>query len=126
MGQAEGTSVNRAAAVIAGAIAGSGMMGGIAYTHGSDMALGTLAGAVLIGALAHGVEAGTMSVVTLCAVLFGLFFCMIGPGCDDYEGIMVAPAALFGAFISWLLRSLRRVSANPLPVGEGDPAQVIH
>ncbi len=31
----------------------------------------------------------------------------IGPGCDDYEGITVVPAALFGAFIGWLFRSFR-------------------
>jgi hypothetical protein len=126
MGRAAGTPVSRAAAAIAGAIIGGGMMCGIAYTHGSDMVLGALAGAVLIGALGYGVEAGTMSVVTLSAVLFGLFFCMIGPGWDDYGGITVAPAALFGAFIGWLLRGLRRESASPSPVGEGDPAQVLH
>jgi hypothetical protein len=32
---------------------------------------------------------------------------MIGPGCDDYEGIVAVPAALFGAFIGWLFQSRR-------------------
>jgi hypothetical protein len=87
------------------------MMCGIAYTHGSDMALGALAGAVLVGGLGYGVAAGTMSVVTLSAVLFGLFFGVIGPGCDDYGGSAVVPAALFGAFIGWLFRSRCRFDA---------------
>jgi hypothetical protein len=112
--------VSRAAAAIAGAIFGGGMMCGIAYTHGSDMVLGALAGVILIGALGYDVVSGTMSVVTLSAVLFGLFFCMIGPGCDDYEGITVAPAALFGAFIGWLLRNHCTAGANPWAVGEAD------
>src|SRR5262249_3801556 len=113
MKRAVGIPASRAAATLAGAIIGSGLMCGIAYTHGSDMVLGALAGAVLIGALGYGVEAGTMSVVTLSAVLFGLFFCMIGPGYDDYGGTAVLPAALFGAAIGWLIRSLALAAANP-------------
>jgi hypothetical protein len=66
------------------------------------------AGAVLIGFLCHGVAAGTMSAVTLRAVLSGLFFAMIAPGADDYGGNAVLPAALFGAFIGWLFFGRRR------------------
>jgi len=83
-------------------------MGGIGYTHGTSMATGACAGAMLLGALCYGVAAGTMSAVTLCAVLSGLFFCMIGPGCDDYAGITAVPAALFGAFIGRLFFGRRR------------------
>jgi hypothetical protein len=77
--------------------------------------MGFLAGALGVGTLGYGVAAGTMSIVTFSAVLFGLFFAMIGPGCDDYEGIIVVPAALFGAFISWLLHSLAGAQANSQP-----------
>jgi hypothetical protein len=120
MKQAVGMPPGRAVATLAGAIIGSGLMCGIAYTHGSDLVLGALAGAVLIGALGYGVEAGTMSVVTLSAVLFGLFFCMIGPGCDDFGGTAVLPAALFGAAIGWLIHNHCTASANPWAVGEAD------
>lgn len=68
-----------------------------------------------VDTLGYGVAAGTMSIVSLNAVLFGLFFAMIGPGCDDYEGITVVPVALFGAFISWLLRSFAGSQTNSLP-----------
>jgi len=41
-----------------------------------------------------------------CAL--GLFLGMIGPGYDDYAGIGVIPAALFGAFLDLLLFRPRR------------------
>jgi hypothetical protein len=85
-------------------------MGGIAYTHGSNLAVGAVAGRVLVGALGHEVATGTMSPVTLSAVLFALFFCMIGPGCDDYGGNAAIPAALLGAFIGWVFFGRRRKS----------------
>ena len=66
---------------------------------------------MLLGVLGYGVAAGTMSAVTVCAVLSGLFFCMIGPGCDDDAGIAAVPAALFGAFIGWLFFRRRRGDA---------------
>jgi hypothetical protein len=44
-------------------------------------------------------------------VLSGLFFCMIGPGCDDYARVAVVPAALFGACIGWLFFERRRRDA---------------
>ena len=108
MHRREGGPQVRAAAAVAGGIVGVGLMGGIAYTHGTSMATGGFAGAVLLGALGYGVAAGTTSAVTLCAVIFGLFFCMIGPGCDDYGGNAAVPAALFGAFIGWLFWGRRR------------------
>jgi hypothetical protein len=83
-------------------------MGGIGYTHGSDIAVGAVAGAVLVGALGYGVATGTMSPATLSAVLFALFFCMIGPGCDDYGGSAAIPAAVFGACIGRLFFGRRR------------------
>jgi hypothetical protein len=101
----------RAVAAAVGGIVGAGLMGGIGYTHGTSMVTGVVAGAVLLGALCYGVAAGTMSAGTLCAVLSGLFFCMIGPGCDDYAGVAVVPAALFGACIGWLFFERRRRDA---------------
>ena len=98
----DGTPLSRAVAATFGGLVGGGLLGGISYTHGSDVALGAIAGVALVGVLGYGVEAGTMSPVTLCAVLFALFFCMIGPGCDDYGGIAAIPAALFGALIGRL------------------------
>jgi hypothetical protein len=94
---------------------GAGLMGGVAYTHSSDMALGGTAGAILVGALFHGVAAGTMSVITLSAALFGLFFCMIGPGCDDYGGQAGAVAAFFGALIGLVFRRGRSSLPPPAP-----------
>jgi hypothetical protein len=107
-----GLGLSRAAAALAGAIIGGGLMCGIAYTHGSDMRLGAVAGAALVGTLGFGVEAGTMSRVTLCSVLFGLFFGMIGPGCDDYSGFAVVPGALFGALVGCLLPFLGLATAE--------------
>ena len=43
-----------------------------------------------------------MSPVTCFAVLFALFFCMIGPGCDDYAGVAAFPEAALGGCIGWL------------------------
>jgi hypothetical protein len=83
-------------------------MGGIGYTHGTSVAVGALAGAVLVGALFYGVAAGTMNPVTLMAVLLGLVFCLIGPGADDYGGATAVPAALVGALVGWVLFGRRR------------------
>jgi hypothetical protein len=112
MNRTVGLQVRLAAAALAGAIIGGGLMCGIAYTHGTDMKLGALAGAVLVGALGHGVEAGTMSRVTLCSVLFGLFFCMIGPGFDDYSGMALVLGTLLGAVVGWLLPCLGLAAAE--------------
>ncbi|SIO34198.1 hypothetical protein SAMN05444166_3930 [Singulisphaera sp. GP187] len=101
----------RAVAAAVGGIVGAGLMGGTGYTHGTSVTTGAFAGAVLLGALCYGVAAGAMSAVTLCAVLSGLFFCMIGPGCDDYGGNTALPAALFGGFIGWLVFGRRRPDA---------------
>ena len=98
--------MGRLAAALAGAIIGGGLMCGIAFTHGTDMRMGAIPGVVLVGALGYGVEAGTVSRVTFCSVLFGLFFCMIGPGYDDYSGIAVVPGALLGAIVGLLLPRL--------------------
>ena len=107
MARTECKSSCRTVAALLGTIFGSGLMCGITYSHGTNMALGALAGALSVGTLRYGVATGTMSVVMLSAMLFGLFFAMIGPGCDDNEGITVMPAALFGALIGWLFRSFR-------------------
>jgi hypothetical protein len=102
MPRCNGKVQSRAASTVAGSLAGGGLLGGIGYTHGGDIILAAALGAILLGALGYGVASRTMSPVTLCTVLFALFFAMIGPGCDDYGGITVPPAALFGAFIGWL------------------------
>jgi hypothetical protein len=107
-----GMALSRAAAALAGAIIGGGLMCGIAYTHGTDMRLGAIAGALLVGTLGYGVEAGSMSRVTLCSVLFGLFFGMIGPGCDDYSGFAVVPGALLGAVVGCMLPFLGLATAE--------------
>ncbi|APW61632.1 hypothetical protein [Paludisphaera borealis] len=111
----------RAVAALVGCIVGAGLMGGVGYTHRTSVATGAFAGAVLLGMLCHGVAAGTMSAATLCAVLFGLFFAMVGPGYDDYSGIMVIPMALFGAIIGWLFFGRRR-SQGPLGSLDRRPA----
>ncbi len=98
----------RAVAAIAGSLVGAGLMGGIGYTHGTDIVVGAVAGAVLLGALGHGVAVGTMGAVTLYAVLFALVVCMIGPGCDDYSGMAAIPAALVGASLGRLFHGSRR------------------
>jgi len=95
MPRRSGTPRSRAVAAAVVGLVGAGLMGGISYTHGSSMAVGAVAGAVLVGALGYGVATGTMSPVTLSAVLFALFFCMIGPGCDDYGGGAAIPGGGF-------------------------------
>ena len=111
MHRREGEPQVRAVAAAVGGIVGAGLMGGTGYTHGTSVATGAFAGAELLGALCYGVAARTMSAVTLCAVLFGLFFCMIGPGYDDYGGTAAVPAAPFGALIGWLFFGRRRPGA---------------
>jgi hypothetical protein len=98
-----GERQNRVGAAVFGGLVGAGLFGGIGYTHDTSITTGVVSGALLLGTLCHGVEAGTMSPVTLCAVLFGLFFCLIGPGCDDYGGNTAVPAALIGGFIGWVV-----------------------
>jgi hypothetical protein len=107
-----GTVLSRAAAALVGVIIGGGLMCGIAYTHGTDMRFGAIAGAVLVGILGFGVAAGTMSRVTLSSVLFGLFFGMIGPGVDDYGGLTVVPGAMFGALVGYLLHFMGLATAE--------------
>jgi len=97
-----------ACAAIAGAGAGRLLMCGIALSHGCSPLRGAVAGSILIGLLAHGVAADTMSVITLVAVLVGLFFALIGAGYDDYGGLTVFPAAFLGALAAWLVRSVAR------------------
>ncbi|MGC8643726.1 MAG: hypothetical protein ACP5XB_28025 [Isosphaeraceae bacterium] len=41
-------------------------------------------------------------------VFFALFFCMIGPGCDDYGGTAAIPAAMIGALIGRLCFGRRK------------------
>jgi hypothetical protein len=82
------------------------MMGGIG-SHSGNTVLGASAGGILGGVLCYGVATGIMSTVTVGAVFFALFFCMIGPGFDDYGGNAEVPAALFGGFIGWLFRRRR-------------------
>jgi hypothetical protein len=94
-------------ATILGALAVGGLMGGIGLSHGTDIPLGASAGAVLGGVLGRGAETGAISPVTVFATLFGLGAAMIGPGCDDYEGITVIPGAGLGAFVGWLFFGLR-------------------
>lgn len=101
----------RAAASALGGLVGAGLMGGIGYTHGSSIPVGFLAGALFVGGLAYGVATGIASPVTLCAVLFALFFSMIGPGADDFGGSVAVPAAICGACIGWLFFGRRRRSA---------------
>ena len=87
------------AAVLAGLV-GAGLMGGVGYTHGSDVVLGVVAGAVLVGILGHGVVVGSVSPAMLGGVLFGLAFAMIdGGGCVDPGGLMMIGAAVVGAVV---------------------------
>jgi hypothetical protein len=113
MPRRDDTPQGRVVAAIIWGLVGAGLRGGISYTYGSDMAAGAAAGAVLVGALGHGVTTGTMSPVTLCTVLSALLFCIIVPGCDDYGSNAAIPAALFGAFIGWLFFGRRRRDASP-------------
>jgi hypothetical protein len=102
------TPASRAAAGIAGALVGGVLMGGVAWTHGTNVDVGAASGAVLVGLLWRGVDAGTMSPATLVAVLFALFFAMVGPGYDDYGGHAVIPAAIVGAIVGRLVSGRRR------------------
>ena len=96
-----------------GGMAGAALLGGVAYSHGGDPMLGVGAGAVLVGMLGAGVARGAVAPLTLCGVIAGLFFGMIGPGCDDHGGVAVPPAALAGALIGRLVFGPRRHCGGP-------------
>lgn len=102
MPRKQSTPDGRAVATILGALVVGGLMGGIGLSHGTDAPLGALVGAVLGGTLGRGVETGATSPVTVFAILFGLAAGMLGPGFDDYTGILMIPAAGLGAFMGWL------------------------
>lgn len=91
-----------------GGLVGAGLMGGVAFMHGTDIGLGVVAGGLLLGALWYGVAAGTMSPVTLFSIILALFGCMIGPGCDDYMGLVGILGAMSGGFLGLLLFGTRR------------------
>jgi hypothetical protein len=99
---------NRIASALVGVVLGAGLMGGIASTRRGNVTFSAVEGGILVGILWHGVAVGTVSMVTLSTVLFVLFGFMIGPGCDDYEGILALPAAIIGAVVGWQFRKPRR------------------
>lgn len=91
-------------------LVGAFLMAGVAASHWSDPRVGFAAGAVLIGFVGHGVSAGWISPVLLCSTIPGLVFCMIGPGCDDYQGIAGFWAALVGAIVGRQVFGSRRLA----------------
>lgn len=105
--------MGRIVACVAAALAGGGLMGGVAYTHGSDIALGAAAGAALLGALGYAVAAGVAGPATLCGVLVGLVVALLGPGVDDFSGSAVVPLALVGGVVGHLIFGGRRRGAEP-------------
>ena len=99
----------RLASALVGVVLGAGLMGGGSpIQHRGNITFSAVEGAVLVGILCDGVAVGTVSKVTLGAVLFGIFGCMIGPGCDDYEATLGLPAAIIGAFVGWQFQKPRR------------------
>ena len=40
--------------------------------------------------------------VTVGAILYALFACILGPAVDDFGGFCALPFACFGAFVAWL------------------------
>lgn len=86
-----------------GGAVGSALMGAVAFSHGTSMAIGVSAGAIQGAMLGYGVEAGSVSPVTVFAVLFALVGAAIGPGFDDYEGILAIFGSFFGGLIGLVL-----------------------
>ena len=102
MPRPRGTSRSRAVAGLLGGLVVGGLLFGVALTHRSDVVLGASAGAILGGILGRGVVAGTIGPITVFAVVFGLAFCMVGPGADDYGGVAGLIGAVVGAFTGWV------------------------
>jgi hypothetical protein len=96
MKRSDGTPIRPNVTAALGGLVGAVLMGGIGYSHGTDMALGASFGAILGAILGRGVVTGTTGPATVVAVLFALFFCLIGPGYDDVGGILAIPTAGFG------------------------------
>ena len=99
----EASPVRRIFGVIVGSAILAGVMGQIG-SHSDNVGLGVAAGAVVGAALGYGVATDRIGRVTLGALIFGLFCCLIGPAVDDYGGNAAVPASVFGAFVGWLGR----------------------
>jgi hypothetical protein len=96
----------RIATALIGGLLGAGLVGGSASMYHNQVIPYAILGAFQVGFLCDGVVTGIVSPVTLGAVVCGLFMFMIGPGYDDYMGILVIPAAMFGAYVGWRFRRM--------------------
>lgn len=119
MSRMGGTPRSRRVAAVLGGAVGCALMGVVAFSHGTDMAVGASAGAIQGAMLGYGVEAGSVSPVTLFAVLFALVGAAVGPGFDDYVGILAVFGALVGGLIGLALFGIRRGRRPSGRSGEG-------
>lgn len=65
---------------------------------------GGIAGALLGGVLGWGAVVGRISPVLVGAIVFGVFGCAVGPGCDDCSGTLgmaLAPIGALFAAVGW-------------------------
>jgi hypothetical protein len=109
----------RIAAALVGGLLGAGLVGGSASMYHNRIIPHAIIGAAQIGFLCDGVVTGIVSPVTLGAVVCGLFMFMIGPGYDDYMGVLVVPAAILGACAG---RRFRKTGATEKAATELHPA----
>jgi hypothetical protein len=62
-------------------------------------------GVAVGGLLGYGLASGRISPFIGYAVFFGLLFCILGSGFDDYTGASASLGALVGPVFGWLCRS---------------------
>jgi hypothetical protein len=86
---------------VGGAIIGVALFAAIGFRSGNGVFGGTAGGILgaIVGICAY---RGLMHRVTVGAILYALFACILGPAVDDYGGAASLPFACIGAFIGWL------------------------
>lgn len=88
-------------AAVGGSLAGAGLLAAIGWRSGNEVP-GATAGAILGAIVGFCAYRGRMHRVTVGAILYALFACILGPAVDDYGGAAALPFACVGAFIGWL------------------------
>jgi hypothetical protein len=88
-------------ATAGGALIGAALFAAIGANSGNEVP-GGAAGAILGGIVGLCAYRGLMHRVTVGAILYALFACILGPAVDDHGGAAAIPFACIGAFIGWL------------------------
>lgn len=99
----DATWADRFLALALGGLFGAAALGYIGSVTGREAVAGGV-GAALGGLVGWGSVVGRISPITVCACVFGVLGCALGPGVDDYGGqigmILAAVGAAVGA-LGW-------------------------